>query len=150
MHSAPSPVQIHPRLESELSDALADIPPLLTSARTARAEVVAMTVEISLLKLSLIRTHAFRSLYGHNSPMSANITMNHALGAVATKLREQQAAQREEQVMLDSQIDQYSRMLQLVDGHDGGFAQVVEDMSRVQKETEECRKDLRRLGWTGD
>ena len=41
-------------------------------------------------------------------------------------------------------------MLDLVGGRDAGFAQVVKDMARVKRETEECRKDLRRLGWTGD
>ena len=35
----------------------------------------------------------------------------------------------------------------LVDEHGGGFAQAIEDWARVRRETEECRQDLRHLGW---
>ena len=66
------------------------------------------------------------------------------------RLKERQRAQEAEMERLDAQIAQYEGMLSLVDGRDGSFAQVVRDMARVKRETEECRKDLRRLGWTGD
>lgn len=81
--------------------------------------------------------------------------MKDALSAAYGKLKRQEQRMEEEERELDRQLEEYGRLLQLVDGGrarsaNGGFAQVVEDWSRVTKETEECRKDLRRLGWSGD
>ena len=102
------------------------------------------------MKLSLVRARAYRALYGHTPPDHPDLTVSRAVGAAYEKLREKQRAQETEMDKLDRQIGEYEGMLRLVDGRDGSFAQVVKDMARVKRETEECRRDLRRLGWTGD
>ena len=66
------------------------------------------------------------------------------------QLRARKQAQEAEARRLAGQVAAYEGALGLVGGRDGRFAQVVRDMARVRRETEECRKDLRRLGWTGD
>lgn len=76
--------------------------------------------------------------------------MARALAAAQDKLRERQRAQEEEEATLDGQIAAYEEVMGLVGGREGSFGQVVEDMTRVRRETEECKRDLRRLGWTGD
>lgn len=58
-----------------------------------------------------------------------------------------------EALSLDQQLDEYETLLQLVDGGGkgtGGYQQVVNDWTKIKQETDECKKDLRRLGWTGD
>jgi len=57
-----------------------------------------------------------------------------------------------ESLSLDQQLHEYETLLQLVDGgkNTGGYHQVVNDWTKVKQETDECKKDLRRLGWTGD
>ncbi|OBZ73559.1 hypothetical protein A0H81_06027 [Grifola frondosa] len=142
--------EIHPRLEDELTNALLTLPPILNASRTAQYELLATTIETSLLKLSLIRARAHSALYGHTSPKNPDATMSRALAAARDKIREKERAQEREEKVLDEQIDQYQKMLDLVGGRDGSFGQVVKDMARVKRETEECRRDLRRLGWTGD
>lgn len=52
---------------------------------------------------------------------------------------------KEEERALDQELGEYAQLLNLVDER-GGFAQVI-DWVRVRRETEECRQDLRRLGW---
>ena len=51
---------------------------------------------------------------------------------------------------LDRQLQEYESLMQLVDGGRGGYRQVVSEWTKVKQETEDCMKDLRRLGWTGD
>jgi hypothetical protein len=51
---------------------------------------------------------------------------------------------------LDRQIQEYEDLLRLVDGSSGGYQQIVKDWVKIKRETDECLKDLRRLGWTGD
>ncbi len=116
----------------------------------AEADVVAATIETALLKLSLVRARAHRALYGYALPNRPDATISRAVAAAYEMLKERQRAQEAETQKLDRQIEQYESMLRLVDGRDGSFGQVVKDMARVKRETEECRKDLRRLGWTGD
>ncbi|KAH9839877.1 uncharacterized protein C8Q71DRAFT_855184 [Rhodofomes roseus] len=142
--------QIHPRLEEDLIEALSVLPSILNDPRTAEAALLSTTIEASLIKLSLIRTRTHVALYGHSSPSRPNATMSRALATAAERLRAKQRTQEEEERELDGQLAAYDGMLSLVGGKDGSFAQVVEDMARVKRETEECRKDLRRLGWTGD
>ncbi|KAI0743459.1 hypothetical protein C8Q80DRAFT_839699 [Daedaleopsis nitida] len=137
-------------LESKLVDTLTTLPPHLQATRVAQADVVAATIETALLKLSLVRTLAYAALYGHEHPQKPDATVAQAVRAAHEKLRDRQRAQEDEMQRLDRQIEEYEGMLQLVDGRDGSFAQVVKDMARVKRETDECRKDLRRLGWTGD
>ena len=76
--------------------------------------------------------------------------MKTALHTLQERLREKQRQQEQEEAELDEQIAQYESLLKMVDGRTNNFVQVVEDMARVRRETEECRRDLRRLGWTGD
>lgn len=48
-----------------------------------------------------------------------------------------------------TKLHEYDRLLALVD-NDGGYRQIIDDWGQVQRDIDECRKDLRRLGWTGD
>jgi hypothetical protein len=73
-----------------------------------------------------------------------------SLSTAHEKLRREEKRLEDEDQELDQHLGGFERLLRLVDGVGGGFAQVVEDWTRVQRETEECKKDLRRLGWTGD
>ncbi|KAI0367044.1 hypothetical protein BV20DRAFT_613101 [Pilatotrama ljubarskyi] len=145
----------HPALESALITALQTLPPHLRAARAAEADVLAATIEAALLKLSLLRARAHRALYGFSLPSSGQ-TVSRAVAVAHMALLSRQRAQDEEMKRLDGQIAAYEGVLRLVDGGRGGeggegaFGQVVRDMARVKRETEECRRDLRRLGWTGD
>lgn len=96
-----------------------------------------------------MRVRAHQGLYGHTSSTHRQkIDMAQAVSAAHAKYKRDERAMEEEGVVLDRQLKEYERMLQMVDG--GGFRQVVEDWGRVQREKEECMGDLRRLGWTGD
>ncbi|KAI0629266.1 hypothetical protein C8Q77DRAFT_1066335, partial [Trametes polyzona] len=152
-----------PALQSQLRSAFETLPPQLRAARTAEADVLAATIEAALLKLSLVRVRAHRALYGFSqqsssaatsgasaSTSSRRATVAQAVTAAHEALLSRQRAQEEEMRTLDGQISVYEGMLGLVEGGGGAFAQVVSDMARVKRETEECRRDLRRLGWTGD
>ncbi len=117
--------------------------------------MLAATVEAALLKLSLVRARAHRALYGFSPPSSHRSakTVGDAVAAAHGALRARKRAQDAEMDALDGQIAAYEGMLGLVEGgrgREGAFAQVVTDMARVKKETEECRRELMRLGWTGD
>ncbi|KAI9064101.1 hypothetical protein FKP32DRAFT_1591510 [Trametes sanguinea] len=152
----------HPALEAHLLTALETLPPQLRAARTAQAELLATTIETALLKLSLLRARAHRALYGFSLPppgkprstpaeSSERRTVARAVSNAYDALRARQRAQEEEMRELDGQIAAYEGVLGLVDGRaDGGgaYARVVSDMARVKRETEECRKELVRLGWT--
>ncbi|KAI0793914.1 hypothetical protein C8Q74DRAFT_1245726 [Fomes fomentarius] len=142
--------QVQVALESKLTDALSTLPSQLQTTRAAQADVVSATIETALLKLSLVRARAHRALYGYAPAEKPSQTVSSAVNAACEKLRERQRLQQAETDELDRQILEYEGMLRLVDGRDGSFAQVVRDMARVKRETDECRKDLRRLGWTGD
>lgn len=63
---------------------------------------------------------------------------------------EEEDALRMEIQDLDRQIQEYEALLRLVDGNSGGYQQIVKDWLKTKRETDECLKDLRRLGWTGD
>jgi hypothetical protein len=130
--------------------ALTEYPPALNSSRSASNDLLAVTIETSLLKLSLIRARAHITLYGYALPTKPEVNMAQSLSVAFKKGKEDERRLIEEDRALDHELDEYSRLLQLIDGPGGGFIQVVEDWTRVQKETEECRRDLRRLGWTGD
>ncbi|CCL99687.1 uncharacterized protein FIBRA_01708 [Fibroporia radiculosa] len=141
---------IHPRLEEKLLYALTTLPPLVNATRTAQADVSAISIEAALLKLSILRARAHIALYGHSSPKAPGGTTNQALAAAYNKLHDRERAQENEERDLDGKLASYEGLLGLFDRQQGGFAQVVADMARVKKEAEECKKDLRRLGWTGD
>ncbi|KAK7686435.1 hypothetical protein QCA50_010659 [Cerrena zonata] len=142
---------IHPVLERELLEALETLPPLLDAEREARFDVLTMTIETCLFKLSLMRARAQNTLYNHRSATNPEATMVKALTAVHRKLQQKKEVQQSEERELDRQIKEYEDVMKMVDGRGrGGFGQVVEDMVRTKKDIEECRRDLRRLGWTGD
>ncbi|KAE9399964.1 hypothetical protein BT96DRAFT_919738 [Gymnopus androsaceus JB14] len=141
--------QLHTRLQSDLLDAISTIPSTLNEKRMANDALSAATIEASLVKLSLLRAQSHQKLYGFASgtnPDSA--TMTSALSIAYAKLKDEARDLVEEEKALDLQIEEYDGLMRLVDG--GGFGQIVEDYIRVEKETEECRRDLRRLGWADD
>jgi uncharacterized protein YlxW (UPF0749 family) len=133
-----------------LSKLVATYPPEIHKRRSASNELLAARIEASLIKLSLIRARASKALYDHRSPKNREATMAQALSAAHTKLKADARKMKEEEAALDRQLAEYEAMLKLVDGDGGGFVQVIDDWTRVQKEREECIWDLRRLGWTGD
>ncbi|KAI0675515.1 hypothetical protein C8Q78DRAFT_328630 [Trametes maxima] len=88
---------------------------------------------------------------GTQAPSPSRRTVADAVAAAHEALVARQRAQDEETRVLDGQLEAYEGMLRMVDGRrEGAFAQVVKDMARVKRETEECRRDLLRLGWAGD
>ncbi|KAG6829887.1 hypothetical protein H0H92_003156 [Tricholoma furcatifolium] len=137
--------EAHTRLQASLSSLISKHPPNLNSRRTASTELLATRIEASLIKLSLIRARATQALYEHRS---GSTSVADALSSAHAKLKADEKRMREEEKVLDQQLAEYDEMLKLVDG--GGFRQVIEDWARVQREREECVRDLRRLGWTGD
>ncbi|KAG2011714.1 hypothetical protein CC2G_011802 [Coprinopsis cinerea AmutBmut pab1-1] len=139
-------------LVENLELALQTLPPLLDRARTALNELAATTIETSLIKLSLLRTETESKLYGHSgSSTSGRTSMAKAVAAAYVRMRTQERELIKEDKSLGDQLKEYQDLIQLVDGgRQGGFQQVVDDWVRVKRESEECRRDLRRLGWAGD
>jgi uncharacterized protein (DUF1778 family) len=88
--------------------------------------------------------------YGHCGSTRSNLLLSHALINAHRTLRNVECRLIEEEKRLDRRLEEYRQMMQALDGPKGSFAQVVEDWTDVRKETEECRKDLMRLGWTAD
>lgn len=108
-----------------------------------------MTIEASLVKVSLVRAQALNAVYNYRSPKNPDLHMKRALPAAYAKLKEDERQMEEEERKLDRELSEYQTLLDMVDGGgSGGFRQVVADCARVEKETQECRRDLRRLGWT--
>ncbi|KAG6857434.1 hypothetical protein H0H87_003501 [Tephrocybe sp. NHM501043] len=142
--------EAHARLRSDLSSLIAKHPPKLNERRAASTELLAARIEASIIKLSLLGARAKQALYDHRSTKHPDASVAQALSTAYTKLRTEEKKMREE-AGLDRQLADYDMMLKLVDGSEGGgFRQVIEDWTRVQREREECIRDLRRLGWTGD
>ena len=125
-------------------------PAAIKDKRVSTNDLISATIEISLIKLSLVRARAHQALYHYRSTGRPQANMTDALSAAYTKLTMDEQKMEEEEASLDCQLKEYETMLLIIDGRGGGFAQVVEDWTRLQKEKEECRRDLRRLGWTGD
>ncbi|KAJ3811368.1 hypothetical protein F5876DRAFT_39773, partial [Lentinula aff. lateritia] len=143
----------HITLQTELLDAISTFPPSLNEKHKADNALSAAVIEASLVKLSLIRAQSHQKFYGYISKTQPDATMIKALSIAQDKLKDEADDLLEEERALDSQIEEYARLLRLVDGsprsNRAGFAQIVEDHIRVEKETVECRRDLRRLGWMG-
>ncbi|KIK60449.1 hypothetical protein GYMLUDRAFT_43760 [Collybiopsis luxurians FD-317 M1] len=143
--------ELHTRLQAELMDAMSTVPPILNEKRKADGALTAASIEASLVKLSLFRAQAHHKLYGFASDTQPDATMAHALSIAYDKLKDEADHLKEEEQALDDQIEAYARLIRLADGGNSGrFAQIVEDYVQVEKETEECKRDLRRLGWIGD
>jgi len=129
-------------------------PPILRANRTIYHDLLSLTIETALLKLSLMRSTTATSLYNHTpssdpTPSKPSRTISQTIARVHARLMERKAQMDADEAALDERLESYTRLVKLVDGPQGGFAQVVEDWVRVQRETAECRRDLRRLGWTG-
>ncbi|KAJ3798367.1 hypothetical protein GGU11DRAFT_591047 [Lentinula aff. detonsa] len=142
--------QLHTNLQTELLDAISTIPPSLHNKHKAHNALTAAIIEASLVKLSLMKAQLHQQIYGFSSDTQPEATMTNALSIAYDKLKDEAEDLLEAERDLDGRIDEYERLMQLVEGDSReGFGQIVEDYIRVEKETEECRRDLRRLGWTG-
>ncbi|KAI5885116.1 uncharacterized protein SCHCODRAFT_01109555 [Schizophyllum commune H4-8] len=133
--------QIHPRLHASLVEAIQTLPPVLHTKREASHDLLATTIETLLIKLSVLRARAQQAVYGPPE-------RRQALEAAYAKLKDDEAKLAEEEAVMDRQIRDYEAALKI--GGASGFKQIVDDYARVQRDTEECRRDLRRLGWAGD
>lgn len=74
--------------------------------------------------------------------------MPEAINAVHEKIAQEERALDAEEADLDRRLEEYKQLVRLADGPRGGFAQVLGDWKTVRRETDECKRDLRRLGWT--
>ncbi|KAG9223970.1 hypothetical protein CCMSSC00406_0004414 [Pleurotus cornucopiae] len=149
--------EIHPRLQSKLIDAVETLAPMMNKERTALADLQASTIELSLMKLAYLRARASHALYGvtvdtrGTTTSTVHKTMAEALRAAYGRLEAEAGRMEREEKELDRQVAEYEQALALVDSAgSGGFSQVVEDWARLKRDTEECQRDLRRFGWTGD
>ena len=98
--------------------------------------------------LNAVRERARRSFYNHQRDTGANVSQ--ALAIAYAALKEEERDLKLETQKLDQKIHDYETLLKLVDGDSGGYRQIVQDWLEVKQGTDECLKDLRRLGWTGD
>jgi len=140
---------VHRRLQSELTKSLSVIPQEQRKINLASTDLLAASIETSLIQLSLIRARAHQSLYGFKTTSSSKHDLSRALSSAYNKATREARRMKDEAATLDRQIHEYEALLGLVD-EGGGYKQVIEDWTRVKQDTEECRRDLRRLGWTGD
>jgi predicted nucleic acid-binding Zn-ribbon protein len=111
--------------------------------RAAEHHLDAATIETALIKLACIRAEIHMFLYSHAD-------MQNTLEDEYNRLKDEEDKLEAEESELDRQIGDYDRLLSMVEGESGEFSQIVDDWTRVKKETEECRRDLRRLGWTDE
>ncbi|KAJ7634083.1 hypothetical protein DFH06DRAFT_1100535 [Mycena polygramma] len=143
--------QIHPRLQQRLTHGLDKFPQEIESRSAANNDLLAMTIESSLVKVSLVRAQVLELVYNYSSPKNPELQMRHVLSTAYTKLKDDEGELEMEEQKLNKELAEYQTLLDMVDGGgSGGFRQLVADTARVEKETEECRRDLRRLGWTGE
>jgi len=138
------------KLDHELKQAVSVTLPTHNTVRTASVDLLAATIEASLVKLSLIKARSERSLYNQQFDGKEGNTMAHAIVAAHGALKGDEQEMKAEANSLDRQLQEYESMLQLVDGGSGGYQQIINDWTKVKQGTDECLKDLRRLGWTGD
>ncbi|KAJ7077818.1 hypothetical protein B0H15DRAFT_914946 [Mycena belliarum] len=142
---------LHPRLQQRLAFAVKKFPQDIAARNSANNDLLAMTIEASLVKVSLIRAQAQNSVYDYRRPKAPDLHMKSALSAAFAKLKEDERKMEDEEGRLDRDLAEYQTLLDMVDGgRSSGFRQIVTDCAAVDRETEECRRDLRRLGWTGD
>jgi hypothetical protein len=141
------------RLDHQLKQATSMTLPTQDTARSASVDLLAATIESSLVKLSLIKARSERSLYNHKlnkKDAEESNTMASAIVAAYNALMRDEKEMKAEANLLDRRLQEYESLLQLVDGGSGGYQQIIDDWTKVKQETDECLKDLRRLGWTGD
>ena len=143
--------QTHDSLQKALRKALSETFQVHDKFRSATIDLVAAMIETSLIKLSLIRARSQQALYDYRpttDPKSPR-NMAKALDAAHRKLRKDEQRLKEEEFQVDQQLQEYEGVLKIVDVSSGGYRQLIDDWVRVKRESEECRRDLRRLGWTG-
>lgn len=141
----------HDNLQKALRKALTETFQVHDKFRSATTDLVATMIETSLIKLSLIRARSQQALYDYRPTTDAKSprSMAKALDAAHRKLRKDEQRLKEDEFQVDQQLQEYEGVLKIVDVSSGGYRQLIDDWVRVKRETEECRRDLRRLGWTG-
>lgn len=142
-------------MDQKLKKAVSVTLPAHETTRNASIDLLAATIETSLVKLSLSQARADRALYGHKLSPSvgkdgASASAGKAIEAAYLSLKKDEKEMAVQGQSLDRQLQEYESLMQLVDGGSGGYRQIVSEWTKVKQETEECLKDLRRLGWTGD
>ena len=144
--------QIREKFEHELKQAMSTTFPIYDAARSASIDLLLSTIETALIKLSLIRARSERALYNHKPKNDSKKSVSQALTLAFKSLKKEEKDMKTEALSLDQQLHEYETLLQLVDGgkSTGGYQQVVNDWTKIKQETDECKRDLRRLGWTGD
>ncbi|KAJ3514987.1 hypothetical protein NLJ89_g2037 [Agrocybe chaxingu] len=155
MHLAELIIQISQAREEfdpELNQAVCITLPAYDAARSASIDLLAATIEASLIKLSFLQARTERAFYNHHprNGTGGKKTIAGAIEAAYSTLKSEEKELKAESNSLDQQLQEYETMLQLVDGGNSGYQQIVNDWTRVKQDTDECLKDLRRLGWTGD
>ena len=126
--------------------------PVFKASRNASIDLLSTTFEATLQRLNSIREGARQAFYNHQveGNVTKTETVSQAISIAYQALAEEEAALKTETQDLDRQIQEYESLLRLVDGSSGGYQQIVNDWVKIKRETDECLKDLRRLGWTGD
>ena len=139
------------KFEHELKRAISTTFPAYDAARSASIDLLLTTIETTLIKLSLIRARSERALYNHK-PKNNSKSVSQALTLAFKSLKTEEKVMKTEALLLDQQLHEYETLLRLVDGGNGtgGYQQLVNDWTKIKQETDECKRDLRRLGWTGD
>ncbi|PPQ90751.1 hypothetical protein CVT25_010140 [Psilocybe cyanescens] len=140
-------------LNQDLIQATTTVFPAYDAARTASIDLLAAAIEASLIKLSLTKARSERALYNHNPGQKRNKEGRNVAQAITTAFGVLEKDEKDAKIeisSLDRQLEGYETLLNLVDGGKGGYQQIINDWTKVKQETDECLKDLRRLGWTGD
>ncbi|KAF9475224.1 hypothetical protein BDN70DRAFT_270259 [Pholiota conissans] len=140
--------------DSELQKAVSVTFPAFDATRTSSIDLLAAIIETALTKISLTRARAERALYNHQprdtGAFDQGVNVAKTIEAAYFSLKKEEKEMRVQSQSLDRQLREYESLMQLVDGGRNGYQQIINDWAKVQQETDECLKDLRRLGWTGD
>ncbi|KAF9531772.1 hypothetical protein CPB83DRAFT_848702 [Crepidotus variabilis] len=138
--------------DGAVKTAILEVLPKYNQARAASIDLIAATIEASLQRLNLIRGQSQRAFYNHhaNAIPGESKSVSQAIARAYEALKEEEKYLAAEAQTLDHQLQEYDTLLQLVDSGTSGYKQIIEDWAKTKRETDECRKDLRRLGWTGD
>ncbi|KAF8967650.1 hypothetical protein BDZ97DRAFT_501833 [Flammula alnicola] len=140
-------------LDEQIKEAISTTLPTHDATRSSSVDLLAATIETSLVRLSLTRARSERALYNHEPHKNAHKegnNMTKAIAAAYSALKKDEKEMKNEGNSLDRKLQEYESLLQLVDGGKGGYQQIINDWTKVKQETDECLRDLRRLGWTGD
>jgi len=111
------------------------------ASRCASVDLLAATIENSLVRLSLLQAQTDRSVYRHGSRNGGEVSL--ALEAGFRVLKDEESEMQDAIRLLDARLGEYEGMLRLIDG--GGYLDVVHEWTRVKQDMDECRRDLVRL-----